>query len=197
MTKQNRSSEARERLIETANRLFYENGIQGTGIDRVIAEASVAKATLYSNFSSKDELVLATLQKRDQENKDALEAAFRENDFSPREKILFIFRFLQNRLTSSEFRGCHLLNAATEYCDCDHPVRQYVRNSRLEWKQLFTDLAAQAGVENAPLIGERLSVIMYGAVAFSLMTGSAGPANDLPAFAELVLNGAPYPASCN
>lgn len=188
--KTTRSSEARERLIETADRLFYEAGIHSTGIDRVIAEANIAKATLYSNFSSKDELVLATLERRDRIFSDLLEERFSGEDFSPREKIMKVMNIVTERMMSPVNRGCPLMNAATEYCDPAHPVREYVRNSRQNMFELFHSLATEANLRTPKLVAERLCQIVYGTVAWTIMTGNHDCAHNLPAFAELILNDA-------
>src|SRR5262245_48026168 len=106
------TSEARRRILETADRLFYEEGIRAVGIDRIIAEAGVAKATLYSHFASKDDLILAVLEHREscvsEFFREAMERLGREASCPLRA----FFDALKEWFTTPGFRGCAFQNAA-------------------------------------------------------------------------------------
>lgn len=120
---------ARSRLLDTATRLFYTEGIHAVGIDRIIAEAGVAKATFYNHFPSKDDLVLAYLDAQDQIGREAI-AGLPEQP--PHERIAAIMERISQAAVAGEYRGCPFLHAAAEYPDPTSPIRQAV-NARRAW----------------------------------------------------------------
>lgn len=137
-----RISEARNRLLSTATRLFYSEGIHAVGVDRIVAEAQVTRATLYKHFPSKDDLIVAYLTQADQAIRAGVAAA-RSDKVSPDDIIRTIGRSITSDIQRSGFRGCAFLNAAAEYPAPDHQVHQAVRKHR-DWflatmTELFTD----------------------------------------------------------
>ena len=122
-------SPARRRLLDTATRLFYAEGIHVVGIDRIIAEAGVAKATFYNHFPSKEDLVLAYIEEQDQLGRDAV-AALPQS--APRQMIAAILGRISAAGVAGDFRGCPFLNAAAEYTDPNSAIRQAV-DARRAW----------------------------------------------------------------
>lgn len=120
---------ARRRLLDTAKRLFYKEGIHAVGIDRIIAEAGVAKATFYNHFPSKDDLVVAYLEEIDRLGRAAV-AALPEQP--PRKMISAIMARISKAVVAGGWRGCPFLNAAAEYPDPESPVRRLI-DSRRAW----------------------------------------------------------------
>src|SRR6478735_1631923 len=110
---QSPSNSARERLLQAADQLFYEEGIHTVGIDRVIEKAGVAKASLYKNFGSKDELVRAYLARRHAARQLRITAKLAEHD-APRDRILAVFDVLVDISSRPGFRGCAFVNASAE-----------------------------------------------------------------------------------
>jgi AcrR family transcriptional regulator len=136
-------SVARTRILDTATRLFYSEGVHAVGIDRIITEAAVAKATFYHHFSAKDELVRGYLEaqfQRQRETIDALRASA-----EPREALVKIFDYLGESGADAAFRGCPFTNAAAEYPDPAHPVRRTIDDYRRWARAVFRDLLADAG----------------------------------------------------
>ncbi len=126
---------AKQRILDTADRLFYDEGIRAVGIDRLIAVSSVTKATFYKHYGSKDRLIVEYIAYRHLQFAETVDAAAQATD-DP-EQLLRDILALQVRLISSPgFRGCPFLNAATEFTDGAHPVRRAVDHHR-EW---FHDL---------------------------------------------------------
>ncbi|MEJ1092124.1 TetR/AcrR family transcriptional regulator [Microbacterium istanbulense] len=126
-----RPTEVHERILDAADRLFYADGASAVGIDRVIAEAGVAKASLYSHFASKDALVLAHLHRRADRAATRLAAALeRLPEGAAEARVHVVFDDLWAWLAEDSFRGCPFINAAVEYPDPEHPVRQFVRQHR-------------------------------------------------------------------
>jgi AcrR family transcriptional regulator len=137
-----RASAARRRLLDTATRLFYAEGIRAVGIDRIIAEAGVAKATFYNHFPSKDDLVLAYIKEQDQLGRAAVAALPKQ---PPREMITAIMRRISEAVVAGGWRGCPFLNAAAEYPDPESPVRQAIDARRAWYHGVLREFLAADG----------------------------------------------------
>jgi AcrR family transcriptional regulator len=133
---------ARRRLLDTATRLFYEGGIHAVGIDRIIAEAGVAKATFYKHFPSKDELVLAYIEEQDRLGRAAVAALPKQ---PPREMIGAILGRIGDAAIAGGYRGCPFLNAAAEYPDPTSPVRRAIAARRAWYHDSLSKLLAADG----------------------------------------------------
>lgn len=123
------ASPPRRRLLDAAIRLFYEEGIHAVGIDRIIAEAGVAKASFYKHFPSKEDLVVGYLEEVDQLGRAAVEAL---PDQAPRQRVSAIMDRIGEAVVAGGWRGCPFLNAAAEYPDPASPVRQLI-DARRAW----------------------------------------------------------------
>ncbi|WP_328611580.1 TetR/AcrR family transcriptional regulator [Amycolatopsis sp. NBC_00345] len=141
-------SEARDRLLSTASRLFYTQGLHSVGIDRIVAEAKVTRATLYRHFPSKDDLVVAYLTAADDTVRAQVEEA-RASGGSAVDIVRAVGRTITDGIRSDGFRGCAFLNAAAEYPSDTHPVHQTVLKHRQWFLGTVTDLLAATG-EPAP-----------------------------------------------
>ncbi|KXF78132.1 TetR family transcriptional regulator [Paramesorhizobium deserti] len=133
---------ARRRLLDTATRLFYDAGIHAVGIDRIIAEAGVAKATFYNHFPSKDHLVVAYLEEIDRLGRAAVAALPKQ---PPRKMISAIMERISEAVVAGGWRGCPFLNAAAEYPDPASPVRQAINARRLWYHDSLQSLLAEDG----------------------------------------------------
>jgi AcrR family transcriptional regulator len=135
-------SEARERLLSTASALFYREGIRAVGVERILAEAPVTRATFYRHFPSKEDLVLAYLRGVDTHIRAETHAAI-EAAASPADALRAIGTAVTDDLARPEFRGCAFLNAANEYPDPSDPVHQVVLDHRAWYVDTLTQLFAQ------------------------------------------------------
>ena len=147
---------ARRRLLDTATRLFYAEGIRAVGIDRIIAEAGVAKATFYNHFPSKDDLVVAYLEEQDRFGRTAVAALPKQ---SPREMIAAVLGRIGEAAVGGGYRGCPFLNAAAEYPDASSPVRRAVDARRVWYHGVLRDLLAADG-DPAPDVTASLLVAL-------------------------------------
>ncbi|GAA2915609.1 TetR/AcrR family transcriptional regulator [Streptomyces mexicanus] len=163
-TKEAGKSEARERLLNTATRIFYAEGIHSVGIDRIVAEAQVTRATMYRHFTGKEELVLAYLQQADRDLRAQVEAAQAAEE-SGADKVRAVCRTITAGIRSPGFRGCAFLNAAAEYPDPKHPVHQAVLAHRQWFQETVTELLAQTGSAPAGPAGRHLVMLRDGAMA--------------------------------
>ncbi|MFJ2001550.1 TetR/AcrR family transcriptional regulator [Streptomyces chartreusis] len=158
------TSEARARLLGTATRIFYAEGIHSVGVDRIVAEAQVTRATLYRHFSGKDELVLAYLDLADKGIRAQVEAA-QASEESAAGKVRAVARSIAEGIRSQGFRGCAFLNAAAEYPDPAHPIHQAVLAHRQWFLETVTALLARTGRTPADAAGRHLVMLRDGAMA--------------------------------
>ncbi len=159
-----RPSEARARLLTTATRIFYAEGIHSVGVDRIIAEAQVTRATLYRHFTGKEELVLAYLDQADRGIRAQVAAALASAG-SPAEQVRAVGRSIAEGIRSPGFRGCAFLNAVAEYPDPAHPVHRAVLAHRQWFLQTVTELLERAGHTPADAAGRHLVMLRDGAMA--------------------------------
>jgi AcrR family transcriptional regulator len=151
---------ARERLLASANELFYAEGIQSVGIDRVIERAGVAKASLYNIFGSKEGLVGAYLAAHQDDMTQRITAALARHR-SPRRRILAVFDVQAEIIAEPGFRGCAFA-AATAEAPRGSLIDQACDNYRAWVRALFTDLAQQAGTGNRAQLARQLQIIYDG-----------------------------------
>ncbi|MER8032075.1 TetR/AcrR family transcriptional regulator [Streptomyces bauhiniae] len=158
------TSEARARLLDTATRIFYAEGIHSVGVDRIIAEAKVTRATLYRHFKGKDELILAYLQQADHGIRGQV-AAIRAQGLPAADTVRAVARSIADGIQSPGFRGCAFLNAAAEYPDPAHPVHQAVLAHRQWFLETATQLMEDAGRTPADVNGRHFVMLRDGAMA--------------------------------
>jgi AcrR family transcriptional regulator len=159
-----RPSEARQRLLATAVRIFYSEGIHSVGVDRIIAEAKVTRATFYRHFPSKDDLILAYLREIHEMDRGAVDTVV-TTDSRPAAPLLAIANSIADSIQSPGFRGCAFLNAAAEYPDPEHPVRQEIIAHREWFLNTLTTLMAQVEEESADSAARHFVMLRDGAMA--------------------------------
>ena len=151
----------KERILETADRLFYLQGIRAVGVDTIAAEIGISKRTLYNHFPSKDALIAAYLTRRFR--------PARPSDQAPVAQILGTFDKLERRFAGKDFRGCPFVNAVAELGAADQAVRKIAvafKDSRRAW---FRDLLTQLGVADADGLATQLQLLVDGAIATDLV----------------------------
>jgi AcrR family transcriptional regulator len=177
---------ARERLLAAADELFYEEGVNLVGIDRVIERAGVAKASLYDCFGSKEELIRSYLQQRHE----ARQLRLRERlalCATAKEKILSIFDSVVEAAAKSDFRGCAFARASAE-ARPGSSVKAMCDESRAWNLALFADLAKEAGATNPEGVAQQLRLLYDGAsISAHVDTNGTAPAA-ARAMAQMVLD---------
>jgi AcrR family transcriptional regulator len=166
----------RDQLLETAWQLFYRNGYHATGIDRILAEAGVAKMTLYKHFRSKEELILAVLNKRNDQFRESFSRFLRAKKRAPDRQLLAVFDWLITWVSSKEFRGCFLQKAMAEYQDLHDPIHQAALAHKTAFHAEIGQLVAEAGMANPKVLAQQLALLVEGAIVSSHATGSPMPA---------------------
>ncbi|HWN35036.1 MAG TPA: TetR/AcrR family transcriptional regulator [Pseudonocardia sp.] len=179
-----------ERLLDTAAALFDREGIRAVGIDRLIAEADVARASLYQHFGSKDTLVVHYLQRADGNDRAGYRRAVRGLEDHPRDRIRAVYRLAEAAARRRGFRGCLYVNAVTEFPEPKHPVRLVVTAHR-EW--LAGELTAaltQAGVPAPERLAARLQLLYDGGLVGSKAGHSVAPIEDAARLADELIEAA-------
>lgn len=179
---------ARDRLLDAADELFYAEGVHVVGIDRIIARAGVAKASLYNSFGSKEELVRAYLQRRYERRKQAIIQLIEPYD-TARERLLAVYDYLDQIIAEPDFRGCAFQRASAE-SPSDTPSAAVSETSR-EWtRQLFIGLARDAGAADPEGVARQLVLLYDGAIVSAQLDGERGAARVAKAAADQLLTAA-------
>ena len=169
-------SAARERVLDAASAAFYRHGIAAVGVDAVVAQAGVAKATLYRHFPSKDDLVVAFLRRRDLRWRAWLEEAVERLAPDPAGRPLAVFDALAEWFASEDFRGCAFINAATEIADPAHPARAVVEEHKRLLGEHLARLLRGAGAADPAADAGALLLLVEGAIVSALIERDPSPA---------------------
>ena len=162
---------ARDRLLAAADELFYGEGVHTVGIDKVLERAGVAKATLYSTFGSKDELVRVYLTRRHEARQTRITEAIEKYD-SPKDKLLGIFDALGDVLAQPSYRGCAFVNASAE-SPAGGAVHEVSAQARDWLRSLFMSLASAAGARDVEKLATQFMLLYDGASVAARMDANS------------------------
>jgi AcrR family transcriptional regulator len=158
----------KERILAVAARLFFAQGYQATGVNQIIAEAGVAKASFYQHFPSKQALAVAFLE-RQHHAWFAWVRRFTDAASHPRGKIEALFDFLADWLEKTHYRGCAFINMCSEFCGQDNPLRPVSRRHKAELRDFVAALVAGLNLDVAPearrAIADGILILFEGAIA--------------------------------
>lgn len=158
-------SAARERIVSTAYDLFCRHGMQGVGVDRIIAEASVAKKTLYRHFRSKDDLAVAVLERRDELwTQRWLRAEVARRAATPDGRLLAIFDAFDEWFRRDDYEGCLFMNSLIESHDHTSPIGAASAAGLAKVRSLVTRLAKEAGIREPARFARDWQLLMYGSM---------------------------------
>lgn len=159
-----RASKARDRLLGTASRIFYLKGIHAVGVEEIVDQAQVTRATLYRHFHSKEGLIVAYLEAASQSERQSVTALLEEGR-SGSDAIREVATAVEGQIRSPDFRGCAFLNAAAEYPDEEHPVHRAVVEHRRWFMGAVTSVMRSAHAENPAQAAELFVMMRDGAMA--------------------------------
>jgi AcrR family transcriptional regulator len=177
----------RERILTTADRLFYRRGIRAVGVDTVAAEIGISKRTLYNYFPSKDALIVAYLMRRMRPSE--------TTDRPPAEQILGDFDRLEQAFGRPTFRGCPFVNAVAELGEPTHAANEIAVTYKEQRRAWFRDLLARLDVPDADGLATQLMLLVDGSIAAALVRGDATMARAAREAARVLLAAAGVPAS--
>jgi AcrR family transcriptional regulator len=178
---------ARERILATASKLFYRDGIRAVGIDTVLAESGVAKASLYRVFPSKDTLIAAVVAERDQmfwARWDTVAAQYADD---PRGLLRALLVGMAERINSPGFRGCPFVNVSTEFPDDAHPGRIIARIHKDEMRSRLAEICTRIGMTDPDRAARQLLLLINGAYVTGQMALDADLARNLVDAAERLI----------
>jgi AcrR family transcriptional regulator len=161
---------ARQRILDAAAELFYLDGINATGVERLAAKSSVSKRTLYQHFPSKTAVVEEYLRSIEER---VAQVALQQDDKTPRQRLLAVFD--RSFEPGASFRGCPFHNAAVEAAGTMPGVQDIVRMSKLSFADRLTALAEQAGAAEPRQLGNQLAVLYEGAGALATSLDDPAP----------------------
>ena len=176
---------ARERLLAAAEELFYGEGINTVGIDRIIERAGVAKASLYDCFGSKEELIRSYLNARHEARQHRITEGLKRFA-TPRAKLLGVFDIQSEAFRSHGFRGCPFVRASAEV-KAGSAGKVVCEESRAWMRSLFVDLAKEAGARDAVLLADKLLLLYDGAAVAAQMDQNKAALASAREVAELLL----------
>jgi len=171
------TSEVRQRILETADRLFYQDGIRAVGIDRIIAEAGVAKMSLYKHFPSLDDLILAVLQSREQSVLEFFRSAMERHGKKAKNPLRAFFAALKEWFETPGFRGCAFQNAAIELADPAHTGTEFVRGHKQRFGEFLRGLVEGAVGTTAAKVAPAVALLVEGAIVTAVIQGSPDAAD--------------------
>lgn len=168
----------RDRIVEAATELFYAQGLRAVSAEKIIAQVGITKVTFYRHFPTKDDLIVAYLERRAKWERDAI-AHVRESADDVPDVFRIIAEAIGAESCSPGFRGCPFINAAAEYADPEHPVRLAVDAHRRWFKQTIQDLLDEINVPNPALVADQLVMLRDGAMVSGYLSDPATVADAL------------------
>jgi AcrR family transcriptional regulator len=174
-----------DRILDTAGRLFYGQGIRAVGVDTIAAEIGISKRTLYNHFPSKDQLIVAYLSRRLIPPKTSERPVL--------EQILRVFDWLERWFASDSFRGCPFVNAIAELGDATHPGTKMAVAYKEQRRVWLRDALRQLNVADPDGLATQIAILMEGAIIAALVRGDPTMAAAAKAAARVLLTAAGVP----
>jgi AcrR family transcriptional regulator len=170
---------ARERILATASELFYREGIRAIGVDTVVERSGVSKTSLYRLFESKDALIAAFAAEQDRSFWAWWDRLEQRHADDPRALLEALLSGIAKRIGRPAFRGCPLLNLATEFPDDNHPGRVIARANKEEMRARLATIVAKLGVGDPDRVASQIALMINGAYVTGLMVKPADLSGDL------------------
>ena len=170
---------ARERILATADELFYRDGIHATGVDTVVERSGVSKTSLYRVFRSKDELVAAFAMERDRSFWAWWNRLEEQHAEDPRALLEAVLSTIANLIGRSTYRGCPFLNLITEIPDPNHPGRIVAQANKQQMRSRLTTIVASLGASDPDRVASQIALLINGAMVTGLMAVPADLRDEL------------------
>lgn len=175
------ASGARERILETATMLFYQEGVRAVGVDLVVERSGVAKTSLYRHFATKDDLVVAFLEREDAEYWSDWDAVAARQKADAGAELRAHLRWIARHIAGPKYRGCPFLNVATEFPAPAHPARTVAARHKTELHRRLVVLAKKMGIPKPESLADHLVLLIDGAYMNGQLLGKKGPVHSLEA----------------
>lgn len=162
-------TDVRRQILDAAAKLFYRHGVNGVGIDAILAEARASSRSLYQHFGSRDGLALAYLRRRDAEWLEWFAGAVNKTGGGPEARLLAIFDVLEEWFRRPEFRGCAFINVAGEVADAEHPMRRVAARHKRALFGFIYDLAREGAFDDPDSMAREIFLLVEGAIVVALV----------------------------
>lgn len=159
--------DVRERILETASALFYRRGVRAVGVDLVVEEAGVAKTSLYRHFRTKDDLIAAFLHREDEDFWQCWDHETQRHPTDAAAELEAQLKWIGERVSRPNYRGCPQLNVAAEFPDLDHPARAVATAHKKELRRRLRNLAERLRAKRPDELAAQLSLLINGAFVSS------------------------------
>jgi len=167
------------KIFEVAADLFYRESIRSVGVETIVKQAGVSKITLYRNFESKDDLIVAYLENRNAEYWHTLDRLM-ARERGPRAQLRLLIDYIADRASTPGYRGCPFINYAAEFPDASHPGHRVVAANKQEMRQRLLSLAEAVKAKRPAQLADAIFLLIEGAYASSqTLGGRKGPAANL------------------
>lgn len=186
---------ARKRILDTASRLFREQGVHPVGLQQIVDECGCGKNLLYQNFASKDDLVVAYLRQCRTEWEAIIDRAIDQAGQDPADRLVAVVRAVADQVRDADYHGCPFLNTHSEFRDPGHPARQVSADHFGALRRELHAIAAQGGFQDPHAVAEQVLLIVYGLYATAAVLGAHDSAPNAVALAEETVRARIHPAA--
>lgn len=184
------SRTAGKRIFDVAADLFYRESIRSVGVETIVKQADVSKISLYRSFDSKDELIVAYLDRRNSEYWDVIDRLLAKKRDEPRARLRALIDYVARRSTSRGYRGCPFINYTAEFPEASHPGHRIVEKNKQEMRRRLLAFANAIATPNSRQLADTLFLLIEGAYASSqTLGGRKGPAAMLSVAADALIDG--------
>jgi AcrR family transcriptional regulator len=156
-------AEVRDKILATAEDLFHKHGTRAVGVDLIVKEAGVAKASLYRHFATKDDLVIAYLERVDRDFWEGWEKVTEPHSIDPKAQLDALFEWVGNTVSQPDYRGCPQIYVAGEFRDPDHPARKFSQKHERDVRRRLKVIVDRLGTRSADELAGQLAVLLNGA----------------------------------
>ncbi len=178
------------RVLATASRLFYAHGVRAVGVERIVAESGVAKTSLYRHFHTKDDLIVAFLEREDREFWTQWNEVVNVVEDNPTRELMTLLHWIGQRVSRGGYRGCPQINVAAEFSDPNHPARKIrARHKATMFERLHT-LVSRIGPSRPEDVAYQLALIIDGAFTSDGRLSRVGATRILQSAARSLIDGA-------
>ncbi|GAA6194077.1 TetR/AcrR family transcriptional regulator [Phaeobacter gallaeciensis] len=178
----------RDELVRKALQVFYRDGFHATGMDKLVTETGVSKTSMYKHFRTKEELIVAALQLRDESFRAWFLDRIQELSDTPEGQLMAGFDALGEWFAEDGYRGCMFIKAGAEYQEKSHPIHQQAAGHKQALLDHFIRLATEAGTKDPEALGSQILLLKEGAIVSSVLLNSCKPAQDAKEAARVLLD---------
>lgn len=180
----------KDELIDKALEVFYREGFHATGMDRLVAVTGISKTSMYKHFKTKEDLILATLERRHKYLKALIIDRTEELADTPAKRLIAAFDSLKEWIAGGRFQSCMFIKASSEYQAPAHPIHKISADHKRMLQDYFVAQAKAANARDAERLGRQLMLLQEGAIVTAHLQGGYDAADDAKAAAEVLVEAA-------